>query len=76
MSSHAPSINSNILESTTDISVQLKRLRRLRTDPRVEPSSLHLKLALDEARREPQGKQPEVSYIFIGISIPSSPASQ
>jgi hypothetical protein len=55
----------------TEISTKLRQLRRLRAGTELQPASLHLQSALQAAKCEPVGAAPEVSYIFIGIIIPT-----
>jgi hypothetical protein len=58
-------------KDTTEISTKLRQLRRLKAVTELQPASLHLQSALQTAKREPAGAAPEVSYIFIGIIIPT-----
>jgi hypothetical protein len=65
----APTVEQPIVE----LSTKLQQLRRLKTQPQAQPSSRHLTSALQAARQEPAGMKADVSYIFIGIILPSPP---
>jgi hypothetical protein len=54
-----------------DLSTKLQQLRRLKTQPQAQPGSRHLSSALQVAKHEPVGTKADVSYIFIGIILPT-----
>lgn len=59
----------------TELSTKLQQLRRLKGQSAGPPASWHLNSALQAAKNEPAGIKSEVSYIFIGIEIPTSPST-
>ncbi len=57
-------------EIMTGLSAKLRQLRRLRVTSDAPLPSLHLQSALQSAQQAPARETPEVTYIFIGISLP------
>jgi hypothetical protein len=72
MLDHSPVVESAAEKQTIELSAKLQQLRRLRVQPDGQTTSQHLNSALQAAKREPANLKSEVSYVFIGIEIPSS----
>jgi len=66
------STGNNPAEDVSVLSSRLQQLRRLKSKTAPGQVSCHLQSALEVAKRDPADKTPEVSYIFIGIVVPSS----
>jgi hypothetical protein len=59
-----------VTNPTTDLSVKLQQLRRLREPSEGPPVSWHLNSALQAAERSPANKTKAAAGIFIGL-LPS-----
>lgn len=66
---------SSVGKQTTELSAKLQQLRRLKAQPEGLPTSFHLNSAIQAAKREPSNMKSEVSYVFIGIEIPTTPST-